>query len=1220
MKKVLSEFHLTPAQMKAINDEGKRKLKELKKKKETKETKEPKKRGRPKKVKPEPKKRGRPKKAIKVDLTALKKSSSAVKKKLMSDMKKRLLQEEATKKTDRKALIAKVAKEASEDDTLQSLSDRLKNVVVKATEAEFEPPAPKRRGRPPGSKNKPKSQLNEGLKATIDPDIAHYERMKKAQSSGQTDAEEALAMIAKAMKPKEIATQTAKPSLAPYPKPRSRKSTPSVTPVGSPIHEPVYGSKTESAEEQLARLVAESIANDKKVTVKDVEREAKKKGLQVKGERKIAIRKMAQALKSAAPKVTISHAGVKGAEAAEASDTRANGKLLNWAAKVATSKQDKKKVEEGKPLIVTDKEGKEHHADFLIEGVSVFIPRDSRLSDFGEMLHFNTFIEKLHDYMKTHTGTFGFVGGNAEQFDALKDVLPIEKLEAKNRISAPKQKFASEPKEEEKPKPKPRSKIGKRSPPPPPPPPKDEPKEPSVSSSKQNMRVGSPIHSHGGERSPGNSDEELSDSDNEGRGINFQDIKWGSLTEQFNNYKKHHKGIKSLDEFADHILSNPNDFNSRTRKRANFYEKVIKGKGIEEGESDSDTSSESSSDSDSDVSEGKISRHNIMPIVRPQCSHPATESSTMTMNPGAFNNIKPLLGHLMVGGGHPHTPVERTSNGMRSHSHYGPHAMAHHHIPMAMYEKHGAKRPHNHGGSISDLIHASAQHMTHHFGHPAPMALDIMNKAIRQGIDTLHPDVRPYATQALNGGHQLLARTIGGDFFGDLGNSIRGGFQDLGHQIENKASQVYNNDIKPALPGIVGTMNEYYNNPATQGVMSGISTALNSTGSPELGIPFSMANMALSNALDASAHGRDPGEQVNARYLDPAKNIYKKGRKFLGVGVGEDLGKNLATNLGRLADSGSNYLIRQMDGHGLPEEIENAQRIGRKLVGRGDKNLAKKLAEDHQLMRQMSGHGVGEDLGRNLATNLGRLADSGSNYLVRQMDGHGLPEEIENAQRIGRKLVGRGKKGKGKGVGEDLGRNLATNLGRLADSGSNYLVRQMDGHGLPEEIQNIQRIGNKISGKGIPEILIAKAMGYGLPEEIQNGQRMVNNFVGRGKKGKGRGIGEDLGRNLATNVGRLADSGSNYLVRQMDGHGVGEDLGRNLATNVGRLADSGSNYLIRQMDGHGCGGEIGDGLYAGRGLKGSPEMKEKMAKIRAMRGKGRGGAIPQPPSRSPVTR
>jgi hypothetical protein len=45
---------------------------------------------------------------------------------------------------------------------------------------------------------------------------------------------------------------------------------------------------------------------------------------------------------------------------------------------------------------------------------------------------------------------------------------------------------------------------------------------------------------------------------------------------------------------------------------------------------------------------------------------------------------------------------------------------------------------------------------------------------------------------------------------------------------------------------------------------------------------------------------------------------------------------------------------------------------------------------------------------------------------------------------------------------------------------------------------------------------------------------------------------------------------------------------------------------------------------AGYGLgcgikKGSQEMKDKMARLRAMRGKSRGGAIPAPPSRSPIT-
>jgi hypothetical protein len=266
------------------------------------------------------------------------------------------------------------------------------------------------------------------------------------------------------------------------------------------------------------------------------------------------------------------------------------------------------------------------------------------------------------------------------------------------------------------------------------------------------------------------------------------------------------------------------------------------------------------------------------------------------------------------------------------------------------YEKHSAKRPHDHGGSIADLIHASAQHMTHHFGHPSPMALDIMNKGIREGIDTLHPNVRQHARQSLNGGQKLLARTSGGDFFSDFGNTVKGGFEDLGHQIVDTAKDVghkientYNNDVAPALPGIVSEANKYYNNPATQGAMYMLPSS----------IPLSVANFAISNGLDMAANHRNPEQQFNYRYGDPAKKAVGETRKLLGVGVGKKLKKKLAENVGRLADSGSDYLIRQMDGHG-----------------------------------------VGDDLGQKLGDNLGRLADSGTNYLLRQMDGHGCGGEI----------------------------------------------------------------------------------------------------------------------------------------------------------------------------------------------------------------------------------
>jgi hypothetical protein len=241
----------------------------------------------------------------------------------------------------------------------------------------------------------------------------------------------------------------------------------------------------------------------------------------------------------------------------------------------------------------------------------------------------------------------------------------------------------------------------------------------------------------------------------------------------------------------------------------------------------------------------------------------------------------------------------------------------------------------------------------------------------------------------------------------------------------------------------------------------------------------------------------------------------------------------------------------------------------------------------------------------------------------------------------------------GHGVGEDIGKNLGHNLGRLADSGSNYLIRQMDGHGVGKDIDKKlaedHHLIQQMNGQGLPETLLLHAMGYGLPEEIENIKKRV----------KGGKVGKNLAKNLGHNLGRLADSGSDYLIRQMEGHGspaiitgktynmkakggkVGNNLASNLGNNLGRLADSGTNYLMRQMDGHGLpeeienakrrlrGGEVGDGCGGsflasnsrGRGFKkGSAEAKAHMAKIRGMRGKSKGGEIPQPPSRSPVTR
>jgi hypothetical protein len=407
------------------------------------------------------------------------------------------------------------------------------------------------------------------------------------------------------------------------------------------------------------------------------------------------------------------------------------------------------------------------------------------------------------------------------------------------------------------------------------------------------------------------------------------------------------------------------------------------------------------------------------------------------------------MGHLMGEGVSHH--IRRSEHMGRTMSHYGDHALHPQMMPQGKYIKHPAMKNGAITPTMSDLVSHGVKHLKDTYGSHPEHAHHLLDTALKMGPVAIPKELHPLAHQGLSMGlkHLLhtMGGTIGGDFWNDLGSNLGSAFTGVGDIAKDTAYKI-GDQIKAEAPGLLQQANNVYNDPKTQAGISLATTGLSEAGLPEVGIPLSIANMGISNALDAGANHRDVKGQLEHRYVDPAKNFLKKfGIK--GLGVGNDLAKNLAYNTGRLADSGSDYLIRQMDGHGL-------------------------------------------------------YAQGGK-------------------------------------VGENLAKNLANNVGRLADSGSNYLIRQM---------------------------------------------------------GEDPNAGGKVGRNLA----------------------------KNLAHNVGRLADSGSNYLIRKMD----GGEVGDGLYAqGRGVrpaKGSPEMKEKMAKLRAMKGKGlgkttkkmKGGALP-PPSRSPVT-
>ena len=59
--------------------------------------------------------------------------------------------------------------------------------------------------------------------------------------------------------------------------------------------------------------------------------------------------------------------------------------------------------------------------------------------------------------------------------------------------------------------------------------------------------------------------------------IDFEDMKWGSFTEQFNAYNRQHptKKKKDLESFAKMILKEPSKFQERTKRRARFFSGMV---------------------------------------------------------------------------------------------------------------------------------------------------------------------------------------------------------------------------------------------------------------------------------------------------------------------------------------------------------------------------------------------------------------------------------------------------------------------------------------------------------------------------------------------------------------------------------------------------------------------------------------------------------------------
>ena len=67
-----------------------------------------------------------------------------------------------------------------------------------------------------------------------------------------------------------------------------------------------------------------------------------------------------------------------------------------------------------------------------------------------------------------------------------------------------------------------------------------------------------------------------------GKGVDFEDMKWGTLTALYKRFLKQHPDFKNkiedLDHFAHFIVENPDKFSKIANKKAQFYVNVLSPK------------------------------------------------------------------------------------------------------------------------------------------------------------------------------------------------------------------------------------------------------------------------------------------------------------------------------------------------------------------------------------------------------------------------------------------------------------------------------------------------------------------------------------------------------------------------------------------------------------------------------------------------------------------
>jgi hypothetical protein len=354
---------------------------------------------------------------------------------------------------------------------------------------------------------------------------------------------------------------------------------------------------------------------------------------------------------------------------------------------------------------------------------------------------------------------------------------------------------------------------------------------------------------------------------------------------------------------------------------------------------------------------------------------------------------------------------------------------------------------------------------------------------------------------------------------------------------------------------------------------------------------YDSANNNCQDFIMALLQGSGLGTQENFEFIKQnTKQLFEK------IPRTRALAKQI-TNLGQrinIAMSGgkiSSTIIMPKFAKGSQEARDHMAKI-RAMRGRGRKQEDSESDEE-----DMRGYGTGKDLGKNLGQNLGRLADSGTDKLISMM---GTGTHIHHHHYHPASYGGTISYGQGAGHSAEYGSHSGGTIyfSNAGPSGRGIIddymgkVKKLKMPKSPQEALEQLQIVKSLTPAGFATDQARKMIGSG-PAGLKKFQKWTG----------------AIGKYLGPMANPILEAGRDKAVEAIKNYAVGGTVGagpkglkkfKKWTGAIGDYLGPIANPILEA--GRDKAVETIKNYAVGRGMKGSQEMKDKMARLRAMRG------------------